>query len=441
MQKSLRRIPWLLFMALCIPLGAAAATPAAISLGQSVVSLEGPWKFHTGDDARWADSGVDDSGWETMDLKAAPDATDGDVGITGYTAGWGAKGHPGYHGYAWYRLRITVTPPAVGTLAVLGPWAVDSTYQIYANGVLLGGVGDFSGAIPTAHGNHYPKLFELPPDVARGGPVLLAIRVWAGPWAGADGGGIHVAPIIGERAAINAQYRLQWLQIFEGYAMDVVPALLFVLMALLALCLAPFHPGDRAYPWLAAALFLSAIQRGNQAFFFWWQIETVQGFVFFIIAVTGSMNLGAWAMAWRGWFGIDKPTWLPKLVAMSTVILILAQLLGRPWLFGAVFPAPVSMVVRYLIDGVRLTFLLMLAVMAYQGIRSEGREGWYTLPAVLAIGAVLFASELAALHVPGIWFPWGVGLSLSECASVVFDALLCVLLVRRLWSYARHSSN
>jgi hypothetical protein len=33
-------------------------------------------------------------------------------------------------------------------------------------------------------------------------------------------------------------------------------------------------------------------------------------------------------------------------------------------------------------------------------------------------------AELNAAHVPGIWFPWGVGISLSECACVAFDALL-----------------
>ena len=440
MQSSPRRILWLLFMTLCIPLGAASATPAAITLGPSGVTLEGPWKFHTGDDARWADLGFDDSSWETMDLKAPADATDGDVGITGYTAGWGAKGHPGYHGYAWYRFHLTVTPPAGGTLAVLGPWAVDSAYQVYANGALLGGVGDFSGATPTVHGNHYPKFFELPPDVVHGGSVLLAIRVWAGSWVGADGGGIHVAPVLGERDAIIAQYRLQWLKIFEGYVVDAVPALLFVLLALMTLCLAPFDRGGRVYPWLATALFLSAIQRGNQAFFFWWQIETVQGFVFFIIALVGSMSLGAWMMAWRGWFGLDRPAWLPKLVAASTLTLAIAQLLGRPWLFHAAYPDPVAKVVHDLIMWTRLAFLLVFVLIAYQGIPRQGREGWYALPAVLAIGAVLFSSELSALHVPGIWFPYGVGLSLSEIMSVVFSVLLFVLLLRRLWSYARRPS-
>ena len=49
---------------------------------------------------------------------------------------------------------------------------------------------------------------------------------------------------------------------------------------------------------------------------------------------------------------------------------------------------------------------------------------------------MLFASELAAIHVPGIRFPWGVGLPLGECASVALDFLLFVLLLRRLWAYA-----
>src|SRR5262245_20979807 len=71
------------------------------TLGRSVLNLDGPWKFHTGDDPRWAEPAFDDSAWEDMDLSAPPDANDGDVGITPYTSGWASKGHPGYDGYAW----------------------------------------------------------------------------------------------------------------------------------------------------------------------------------------------------------------------------------------------------------------------------------------------------------------------------------------------------
>jgi hypothetical protein len=427
---------WMLFLGLFVPcLGSAAASAAAsIALGQAVVSLDGPWKFHTGDDARWADPAFDDSGWEDMDLHAPPDANDGDVGITPYTAGWGAKGHPDYHGYAWYRFRFTVAAPADGTIALLGPWAVDSVYQVYANGILLGGVGDFSDTTPVAHGTHYPKFFALPPALASGGPMVLAIRVWSGTWTGADGGGIHVAPAVGEREAVFARYQLQWLKIFEGYAVDAVPALLFMLMALLVLCLWPFERDAQASGWLAAALLLSGIQRGNQAFFFWWQIETIQEFVYGITVLVGSLSLGAWVMAWRAWFKVERPLWLPRVVAVLSLALIAVQALAYSRVLGSIsLPHWASMGLHDLILGLRWAFLLAFVLVVCQGIRGEGRESWYALPAVLAIGAVLFSAELSALHVPGIWFPYGVGVSLSEYMSVVFDVLLFGLLLRRLW--------
>jgi hypothetical protein len=153
-------------------------------------------------------------------------------------------------------------------------------------------------------------------------------------------------------------------------------------------------------------------------------------------ATDGDVGLSGYV---PGWFKEDWPAWLPKAVAALTLILVLAQLLGRPWLFGAVLPHSAAVAVRYLITCVRLAFLLVLILIVHQGIRHQGREACYALPAVLAIGAVLFTSELVAVHVRGIWFPWGVGVSLSEYASVVFDALLFTLLVRRLWDHARHA--
>lgn len=420
---------------------AAAQTRAvAVQLNAAVATLAGPWRFHVGDDSQWADPGFDDSGWELVDLAAPASATDGDVGLPNYVPGWSAKGHAGYYGYAWYRIHLTLDTPLAASLALLGPWAVDSAYQIYGNGRLLGGIGNFAHATPIAHGNHYPTFFALP-SLSRGDGLVIAIRVWMGPWEAADprGGGIHIAPAIGERAAIAAQYRLQWLKIFEGYVVDAIPALLFFLAAIWVLCLQPFDRGGRTYPWLAAALTLSGIQRGNQAFFFWLQIETVREFVIFIIGLTGALSLGAWMMAWRSWFALVRPAWLPRALAVLTLLLFAAQLLARPWLFHGAFPHFVDVGARNLITAVRVAFLLTLILISYLGIRHGGRDGWHALPAVLSIGAVLFTAELVALRVPGIWFPWGVGLSLSECASVVFVLLLLALTLRRLWSYApRH---
>src|SRR5271163_3233015 len=52
------------------------------------------WRFHPGDDPRWADPGFDDSQWPLL----AGDRS------------WDAQGYKRYSGIAWYRIRIKLPP-------------------------------------------------------------------------------------------------------------------------------------------------------------------------------------------------------------------------------------------------------------------------------------------------------------------------------------------
>jgi len=47
------------------------ASPSAIALSESTVTLTGPWKFRTGDDLGWSHPSFDDGGWERVDLECA----------------------------------------------------------------------------------------------------------------------------------------------------------------------------------------------------------------------------------------------------------------------------------------------------------------------------------------------------------------------------------
>ena len=249
--------------------------PVAIALGDSVVALNGPWRFHTGDDLHWAEPLFDDSRWESVDLTPPPGARDSDVGLTGYVPGWGARGHAGHGGYGWYRIRVAVTAPATADLALAGPPAVDSAYQVYLNGQLLGGIGDFTQAQPRVYGIQ-PRKYRLPEQLTRAGTLVIAFRVWMGPWGARNpvAGGIHIAPSLGELAGIEARYQSQWLETFKGYIVEVAEAFLFILLAGIASSLALLDGTDRAYRWLATALVLTAIYRANQALYFWTQCET-----------------------------------------------------------------------------------------------------------------------------------------------------------------------
>ena len=115
--------------------------------------------------------------------------------------------------------------------------------------------------------------------------------------------------------------------------------------------------------------------------------------------------------------------------------------MARPWLFDAAFPKPVAAGLHTLISGIRLAFLLTLALIVFLGVRREGRKAWFALPAVLASVALLFTGELVEIGLPGIWFPWGIGVSLSEYASVALVVLLCVPILRQLWSYAPRQAS
>ncbi|WP_234800717.1 hypothetical protein [Luteitalea pratensis] len=55
--------------------------PDPPTLRAAATLLDGPWRFHTGDDPRWAAANADDTGWETIDLTPVPGSHDGDVGL------------------------------------------------------------------------------------------------------------------------------------------------------------------------------------------------------------------------------------------------------------------------------------------------------------------------------------------------------------------------
>lgn len=255
--------------------GRVQAEPFQISLGRSAIDLNGPWKFHIGDNPVWSDSQFDDSSWETVDLTAPPGAHDDDVGLTGYVPGWSARGHLGYSGYAWYRLRVAVNAPEHSELALAGPPAVDSAYQVFVDGRLIGSAGWFSGPVPTVF-SIQPRLFALgqvpaSTNESADADLLISFRVWMGAWDLGDpsAGGIHVAPVLGDTNSLHARYQMQWLQTIRGYIAEVVEALCFLLLAAMAWCLRSFERSNPAYLWLSAALALTALYRANQAVFFW----------------------------------------------------------------------------------------------------------------------------------------------------------------------------
>jgi hypothetical protein len=412
---------------------AATAPTLQITLGPEIIGLDGPWKFRVGDNPRWAAPDFDDAVWESVDLTPQLGAHDADVGLMGYVAGWQARGHAGYCGYAWYRLRVSVKAPAGQSLALVGPTNVDSAYQIFVDGRLLGGVGNFSSSPPAAYGTNRPATYPL---VGTEGPMLIAVRVWMGPWdlEAADSGGIHIAPALGTKAGAEALYQIQWMETIRGYFLEVVLALGFVVLAALVSSLnglIRLSGPASAHLWLAGALLSVALMRANQAVFYWGQFETEHAFELVTNVLLVPLMLGAWTIAWCRWLNVPQRRWIVPAAALLTLLHIALQGVRASWFHG-LFPHALDIVLGSCVLTVRLLFMLLTLVILIRVAAQAGREKWYALVAIVLLSIGLFAQELSRLGLPGIWFAFGTGVSRTQYAYAAFDIAFFALILQRL---------
>jgi hypothetical protein len=77
----------------------------------------------------------------------------------------------------------------------------------------------------------------------------------------------------------------------------------------------------------------------------------------------------------------------------------------------------------------------LCALVSSRALVQPSREKWFAIPAILLVSVGLFAQELSLIGIPGIWFPFGVGVSRTEYAYAIFDTVLLALLLRRLYSF------
>jgi hypothetical protein len=91
--------------------------------------------------------------------------------------------------------------------------------------------------------------------------------------------------------------------------------------------------------------------------------------------------------------------------------------------------------------GLQLGFLALLLLIAVLGLLREGARSVLALLAMAVVAVGLFATNLGDLHVKGIWFPYGVGVSRTEYSYVALVPILFVLLLGRLMGFARKAEG
>jgi hypothetical protein len=395
---------------------ATGGSPDPPTLRAQAILLDGAWRFHVGDSSHWADTNTDDSDWEAIDLTAAPGSHDDDVGLPDYVGGWMAHGHPGYRGYAWYR-RAVIVPAGRGSWDILGPTLVDHGYELYWNGHLLGGSGRI-GAVPRLVGTR-PLRFALPLDAA-GNRGVLAVRVLMLPGGvSADGGGMHSAPILAPRPVSDGLHRAQWERTIAGYIVDTVEPLAMFALIVLASVYRRRSDGGGFLIFASIALAFMAERRLNNAIVSWTDLQDLRTYAW-LASWLWVPAVAAWALAWNRW--CVRP-W--RIIDLSAAVLAAAALVG------VVIHAPsVTRVAR-------LGWIALFVVIAARIARSGAMRALALLTlGTLVIG--LFGGELLdPLGVPGIWFPFGIGVSRTQYVYAFVIPLLAVVIVRMRSGVAR----
>ena len=433
---------------------AAAPSAQVVRLGDSVVALNGPWKFNIGDSLIdpatdkpfWAEPGFDDSRWETVDLTPSG-AVDPISGLSDFVPGWTARGHRGYWGYAWYRIHVHVeTKPGV-KLAIAGPSNVDDAYQAFFNGSLLGSFGDFSSARPIIYYTQ-PVMLMLP-DTSGNGAIeqnsakpdgqVIAFRFWMEAntlLQGDDVGGMHTAPLLGQAGAVMARHQMRWLELVRSYILSPIQAFVFGLLGLVACSLMLFDRTDRVYLWIGMILITSSVSYAVQAVGSWTEWIGALPLTIFTDVIIVPLTYAGWVMVWRVWFRLRRPRWMPSALAVLVVLLMVSNALGDNIFYNFV-SQPVSLAFHLTAIAVRVVLAILMLTNVYLGIREQGLEGWLVLPATLFAAVGGLRAELGYLHIHLNWLILGTEITLTQLASLLLVATVAVLLLRRLLTSLR----
>jgi phosphoserine phosphatase RsbU/P len=201
-------------------------------------TLDGQWRFHTGDDPMWSDPALDDSSWPTVYLNQS----------------LVEQGFDSYTGYAWYRIKLQpaqvaeISRMAGGQeLALLVKGDPLAQIDIYVNGLEAG----HTRGMTESPAEYLSAPVVAPMNPAAAGPTVIAVRTWVGPTL-TVGRGLLERVDVGPASEMNQRLTMavsrQWN---ENVIAGLVVTFLFVCVSVLGAFLYLAQRHHQEYMWLA----------------------------------------------------------------------------------------------------------------------------------------------------------------------------------------------
>ncbi len=407
----------------CSALHAQAAGPSNAQEAPSL--LNGPWKFAIGDNPQWSQPEFNDSSWQDYTVDAQhPVETATEALNNEELPGWQRHGHPGYTGYAWYRIRVQAPPSAQG-LAVLMPRYVDDGYEVYINGRKIGSLGKLDGWRTLYYSQ--PEVFPIPHSAMKEGvPNLLAIRVWSMRWGALPSehnldGGLRGVPLLGPTGLLRllrqGELNGMWATLWPGWLLFG----LFSSVGLISLFLFFFSRSQSEYLWAGISLTSLGLLVGFESI----APATRIPFQFSEVAQTLTDWVGLYALPLAGMhlLGVSKKLW--RRLNYGLMLVNLAHsLLYYAIQLGFLAPTVVNdRVTHFAFLAIVLGEALLLLAIAIDGLRTIGRKAWLPLTPGLVFACGLIAQASAPLPSAAI----GVYYYLYAAAPI---AVLVIFLIR-----------
>jgi hypothetical protein len=414
------------------------------NIGDAVMVLNGPWKFHPGDDPAFAAPEFDDSSWGNQNLTLPPGSYDPVTGSSGFVPGWTSHGFPKLIGFAWYRLRVQAQFEGADAdskrLAIAMPINFEDAYQVYVDGQLLGQFGDFSSNHVVFY-NAQPRSFLLPSDASKH-PLVIAIRFWmdpSTPMTSEDAGGLHGPPILGESSATDSVLQLEWDAVNRTQLGSLVTALAMALSALLGFIFYSLDRDEAAYFWLGAASLANLVATLSVLLGYYFTIMPKVVEILLQDVIVAPLTLGMWALFWAYWFGlagikrIVRSTW-------ALIILTIAVMAAvRPPIYGTLVPLTASSWLVPLALFFRMLLGALLLWVAFMGLRKQGAGGWMALFPILLTVVGAYQEDLGVVHVRTILRLGSLTFGLGIVSNLLMLAIISILMMQRFMHSQRES--
>jgi hypothetical protein len=389
--------------------GSAVQTIDAASLS-NVVDLDGPWRFHAGDDPRFADPAFDDSSWPSI-RPNQPFRTIGSPDITG--------------GYFWARIHLRV--PAAGRLGIAVYPALTIQYELFANGSPIASTPGMATRKPRADS---PFSVALPPS----GDIVLAIRFYCGGFYPKLDFLPFTQVSIGSLGALQPSIELQRLRaVNNGSLAEYACVFINLLIAITAFILYRSQRDHDEYLWLGIASLLLFL-------FFLLDIALISGW----LAYTRGMQLAEWYAGW-----LSNAAYIEFFVRFTRIrrrwpirIVQGAQFVPPLLLF---LPNPEFVLLAAVIGN--FLFAAAVAVCLISACRRDMPDArLFLIPAVVAVS--LDFAWMAAIALPPGVAAWGgmyhfgpVGIAGNELGSMVLSLGIFAVVLFRFIRVAREEER